>query len=121
MPRAKRRLKSEKDWTTVRVWYSAKHKWHRTIHVAASGSDVGGGNLLVTRCGLRIYKNTKQFKLYEWNKSGSPVTPTCGQCLKLLKYDKGELDNPIYMHEYDKCDCGRNKMVENPTCYECTR
>jgi hypothetical protein len=75
------------------VWWSAKHKFDGTVHLAVSIS-----NGKITRCGKRIYPSGKAFKLYEWTRHGnSPITPTCGVCLKLRKYDMGELvGNPVY-------------------------
>lgn len=71
------------DWSKTRVWWSAKHKWSGQVHLAAS---LGGGR--ITRCGLRIYQNGKQFRLYEWTRHGrSPIAPTCGQCIRLHKGD----------------------------------
>lgn len=89
------RYDKPEDWQKARVWWSAKHKWSGIVHVAVS---VANGK--VTRCGMRIYPGSKNFKLYEWTRMGnSPVVPTCSQCLRLRAYDKGDLDNPVFMRE----------------------
>lgn len=72
------------DWLNVRVWWTAKHRFNGTVHLAVS---MGGGK--VTRCGLRIYARGKTWKIYQWERHGnSPIAPTCGQCIKWRKYDE---------------------------------
>jgi len=83
MRKAPPRYDNPEDWRKARVWWSAKHKWNGTVHLAVSIS-----NGKMTRCGLRIYPKSKAFRLYEWQRHGnSPVTPTCGMCLYARKFD----------------------------------
>lgn len=77
------RYDKSEDWQKVRVWWTAKHRFNGTVHLAVS---VGGGK--ITRCGLRIYVGGKTWKLYEWERHGrSPIAATCGQCLKWRRFD----------------------------------
>lgn len=89
------RYDKAEDWQKVRVWWTAKHRWNGTVHLAVS---VGGGRM--TRCGLRIYRGGKMWKLYEWERHGnSPISPTCGHCIRWRKFDQEAEKSAYYIRK----------------------
>jgi hypothetical protein len=70
------------NWPKVRVWWVARHRGSGTSHLAASGF----GNYKITRCGLRLRGESRDWRMFAWERVGRvPPTPTCAQCLRFLK------------------------------------
>jgi hypothetical protein len=81
---------SKVNWKGVRVWYSATHRFTKVSHIAAHGNQ---GGRLVFRCGRQVYKNNKDYKLFDWERTVTPIEPSCPHCQRWRKYDLGEAND----------------------------